>query len=83
MNNFKIMPSHWYKRRTPSQARVITDFQVSDFVKTDNSYCIINIVYDCGEAAELTGRVCVNPITNRWTINGINPYGDYILLEVL
>jgi len=82
MNNFKIMPSNWYKRRTPTQVRVITDFQVSNFVKIDNSYCVINIVYDCGKTAELTGRVLYNDRADRWTINGINPFGDYILLEV-
>jgi hypothetical protein len=83
MNNFKIMPSEWYKRRTKTELKQITEFKVTQFKKVDNSYCIVNIQYDSGDCAELTGRVLYNDRADRWTINGINPFGDYILLEVL
>jgi hypothetical protein len=80
---FKIMPSNWYKRRTPTELKQITSFSVVDFVKTSDSYCVVNIVYDDATQAELTGRVSHNHIADRWTINGINPFGDFILLEVI
>ena len=83
MNNFKIMPSNWYKRRTKTELKQIIDFAVTSFTKLDNSYCVVTIQYDCGDSAELTGRVLYNSRADRWTINGINPFGDYILLEVL
>ena len=76
------MPSNWYKRRTPTEFKKINNYTVNGFVKLSDSYCTIHMVYDDCTEAELTGRVCHNAISDRWTINGINPYGDYILLEV-
>jgi hypothetical protein len=48
------------------------------------SYCTVIIRYvNESEFKELTGRVSRNAVTNKYTINGINPHGDFILLDVI
>jgi hypothetical protein len=81
---YKIMPTNWYKRRAPGTQLQITEFTVQGtVVLVEENYYQIDIKYDDGTDATVTGRLCHNAIANRWTLNGINSSGDYILLEVI
>lgn len=84
MYNFTVRHCDWYKRRIPTQQKVFAEVIVKNFTLIDESYCIVDIRYE-GEDQfkQLTGRVCQNSITKKFTINGINPYGDFILLDVI
>jgi hypothetical protein len=84
MFEFTVRPNNWYKRRTPTVQKTITTFQVINFTAADNSYCEISLQYDDEtETKYLTGRVTQNYVTGNFLINGINPHGDYILLDVV
>lgn len=83
MYNFTIRNWSWYKRRLPTEQKQIVEFKVENFKLEEDSRCIVYIRYD-GETIfkELSGRVCQNPNSKKFTINGLNPYGDYIILDV-
>jgi hypothetical protein len=84
MYTFAVRNCDWYKRRIPTQKKVFDEVIVRNFVLEPESYCTVIIRYvDESEFKELTGRVSRNAITNKFTINGINPYGDFILLDVI
>lgn len=84
MYTFTVRDCDWYKRRIPTQRKAFDEVIVKDFVLKDESYCIVFIRY-VGETElkELTGRVSQNSITGKFTVNGINPHGDFILLDVV
>ena len=80
---FVIRENNWYKRRSPTKQKTITKFEVINFTATDNSYCDVTLQYDDElETKHLTRRVTQNYVTGNFLINGINPHGDYILLDV-
>jgi hypothetical protein len=84
MYTFAVRNCDWYKRRIPTQKKVFDEVIVKNFVLEPESYCTVIIRYvDESEFKELTGRVSRNAVTNKYTINGINPYGDFILLDVV
>jgi hypothetical protein len=84
MYAFAVRNCDWYKRRIPTQKKVFDEVIVRNFVLEPESYCTVIIRYvDESEFKELTGRVSRNAVTNKYTINGINPYGDFILLDVI
>jgi hypothetical protein len=84
MYTFAVRNCDWYKRRIPTQKKVFDEVIVRNFVLEPESYCTVIIRYvDESEFKELTGRVSRNAVTNKYTINGINPYGDFILLDVI
>jgi hypothetical protein len=84
MYTFAVRNCDWYKRRIPTQQKVFDEVIVRNFVLEPESYCTVIIRYvDESEFKELTGRVSRNAVTNKYTINGINPYGDFILLDVI
>jgi hypothetical protein len=84
MYTFAVRNCDWYKRRIPTQKKVFDEVIVRNFVLEPESYCTVIIRYvDESEFKELTGRVSRNAVTNKFTINGINPYGDFILLDVI
>jgi hypothetical protein len=84
MYTFAVRHCDWYKRRIPTQQKVFDEVIVRDFLLEPESYCTVIIRYvDESEFKELTGRVSRNAVTNKYTINGINPYGDFILLDVI
>jgi len=84
MYTFAVRNCDWYKRRIPTQKKVFEEVIVRNFVLEHESYCTVIIKY-VGETEfkELTGRVTQNSITNKFSVNGINPYGDFILLDVI
>jgi hypothetical protein len=91
-NRFEIQPCHWFKRRLGDKQRLIVFYKVSDFEKIENSKCEIVIRYSGEiEFITLTGRVCCSRVYNvgggvrseKWSINGINEVGDFMLLKVL
>ena len=84
MYEFTVRHCDWYKRRIPTQQKVFDEVIVRDFLLEPESYCTVVIRYTGeSEFKELTGRVCQNSVTNKFTINGINPHGDFILLDVI
>jgi hypothetical protein len=84
MYTFAVRNCDWYKRRIPTQKKVFDEVIVRNFVLEPESYCTVIVRYvDESEFKELTGRVSRNAVTNKYTINGINPYGDFILLDVI
>jgi hypothetical protein len=84
MYTFAVRNCDWYKRRIPTQKKVFDEVIVRNFVLEPESYCTVIIRYvNESEFKELTGRVSRNAVTNKYTINGINPYGDFILLDVI
>jgi hypothetical protein len=84
MYAFAVRNCDWYKRRIPTQKKVFDEVIVRNFVLEPESYCTVIIRYvNESEFKELTGRVSRNAVTNKYTINGINPYGDFILLDVI
>ena len=84
MYAFAVRNCDWYKRRIPTQKKVFDEVIVRNFVLEPESYCTVIIRYvDESEFKELTGRVSRNTVTNKYTINGINPHGDFILLDVI
>ena len=84
MYTFAVRNCDWYKRRIPTQKKVFDEVIVRNFVLEPESYCTVIIRYvDESEFKDLTGRVSRNAVTNKYTINGINPYGDFILLDVI
>lgn len=83
MFEFTVRQNNWYKRRSPTKQKTITKFEVINFTATDNSYCDVTLQYDDElETKHLSGRVTQNYVTGNFLINGINPHGDYILLDV-
>ena len=84
MYTFAVRNCDWYKRRISTQKKVFDEVIVRNFVLEPESYCTVIIRYvDESEFKELTGRVSRNAVTNKYTINGINPHGDFILLDVI
>jgi len=84
MYKFTVRHCDWYKRRIPTQKKVFDEVIVRDFLLEPESYCTVIIRYvNESEFKELTGRVSRNAVTNKYTINGINPHGDFILLDVI
>ncbi len=51
------MPQDWHKRRTPSKPNPITTFNVIDFKKVHDSYCIIETTYTDGTVKRYKSRV--------------------------
>lgn len=80
---FIMRPCSWYKRRIPDQPKIFEEVKVSNYIHEHDAICLITVRYH-GETEykELTGRVTKNPITGNFSINGINPHGDFILLDV-
>lgn len=84
MYTFTVRLCDWYKRRIPTETKPFAEVIVKDFVLEAETYCVVIIRYTGDqEFKELSGRVCKNEITGKFTINGINPSGDFILLDVL
>ena len=80
---FSVRHTDWYKRRVAGVASAVTKFEVTGFVAKHNTYCSIEVWYDNALASKiLTGRVTENQATGALSINGINPHGDSILLDV-
>tara|TARA_R110000772_G_C13273748_1_gene436466 strand:+ start:7 stop:288 length:282 start_codon:yes stop_codon:yes gene_type:complete len=91
MYKFEIMRCDWYKRRNATEKKAISNYFVDRFKKKEDSSCTITVKYDDDTTAILNGRVCCSRVYNldntvksmNWTINGISPFGDFILLKIL
>ena len=85
MYEFTVRHCDWYKRRVrTNKPKEISRFVVENFVAQHNAYCIVHMWYDDEpDVHELTGRVTQNTVTGKFSVNGINPHGDFILLDVI
>jgi len=75
---FTIQQLSWYKRRKSTREPEPVSVSVPDFKKEVDHFCDITVTFDNGEAAVLTGRVTKHPITDIWSINGINGQGQSV-----
>ncbi len=89
---FEIQPLSWFKRRWPTEIEPkVTEFEVTEFEKIDNSYCKLFVKLDNGETFNVDARVSLSktyvigkpPIENGWTVQGLNPYGLNVLLKLI
>lgn len=73
----------WYKRRTPTKEllpeRVV---HITDLQLIPNHACEMEVLCDDGKSYMLSARVHQNDINGKWTIQGLNPYGLSVLVDL-
>ncbi|MDN7125184.1 hypothetical protein [Pseudidiomarina terrestris] len=75
---FIIQQLSWHKRRKATVEPQPVAISVPDFEKVLNHFCTVEVTFDNGEVAKLTGRVTQHPITGVWSVNGINAKGQSV-----
>jgi len=80
---FEIRNTEWHKRRVrPNEIKAVS-VEVIGFEKVDNGRCIMNATYDNGETYELSGRINLNTILDKWTVAGYDPHGKMVMCDVI
>lgn len=78
---FELMPQDWYKRREKFLGEpAITNIEVIDFNKVENSRCKMIVSYDDNTKIELGAWI---QYTNKWTVHGINEKGVSVLARLV
>ncbi len=80
---FEIRNTEWAKRRIPTKDIKAVSVEVIGFEKVDNGKCIMNATYDNGETYELTARINLNDILDKWTVTGYDPHGKMVMCDVI
>lgn len=75
---FIIQQLSWYKRRKPGAEPQPIEVRIPDFKCEANHFCAVEVMFDNGEHATLSGRVTQNPVTGAWMVNGINASGHSV-----
>ena len=80
---FKIRDTSWFKRRDPVEEIKPVTVTVSNLELTNNHMCEMLATYDDGNTYKLSARVNQNPITEKWTVHGINHFGLSTLVDII
>ncbi len=79
---FSLRILHWSKRRCPDPIREVKEFDVIGFMPVHGHICQITAEFVDGEKVSLTAQVGKNPVTKRYTVNGIDTNGNQIAVSV-
>lgn len=80
---FNIREMSWYKRRTPTKELLpVRVVHVTDLQLINNHACDMGVLCDDGNLYILSARVHHNEIKDTWTIQGLNPHGLSVLVDL-
>jgi len=78
-----IREMSWFKRRAPTKELLPEKvLSVSDLQLIHNHTCEMEVLCDDGESYTLSARVHHNIIKDAWTVQGLNPYGLSVLVDL-
>lgn len=80
---FQIQQLNWHKRRAATKQPEPVAVEIPDFQKTVNHMCQVQVQFDDGTTAILTGRIGQNPISGTWTVSAINGQGQSVAARYL
>ena len=73
----------WYKRRTPTKELTPVEvIEITDLQLVRNHSTDMYVKCDDGETYKLSGRVHHNDIKDTWTVQGLNPHGLSVVVDL-
>lgn len=73
----------WFKRRAPTKELTPVEvIEITDLQLIHNHSTDMVVKCDDGENYELSARVHQNPIKKTWTVQGLNPHGLSVLVDL-
>ena len=68
---FEIIHKSWSKRRRPVKEPQPVSAEIADFKLEEQHFCTMQVNYDDGSQQSFYSRVLRNPITQQWTVDGM------------
>ena len=80
---YVIREMSWYKRRTPTKELLPVEIlNISPYELIRNHPCDMEVLCDDGKSYMLSARVHHNTIKDTWTIQGLNPTGLSVVVDL-
>ena len=81
---YEIREMSWFKRRTPTKEIKVTEvIEITDLQLIRNHACEMEVLCDDGKSYMLGARVHHNKIKDTWTIQGLNPHGLSVVVDLI
>jgi len=80
---FEVRILHWAKRRKADPIRGVAKVILHGYQPIRAHLSSMDIVFKDGEALSLHAQVAKNPVTGKFSVNGIDANGNQVAVDIL